>query len=47
MTRDPLRDRVHLSAPTVAGFTIAGILRGTSRRFGRRFSATSQKPRGV
>src|SRR6202043_2848549 len=47
MTRDPLRDRVHLSAPAVAGFTIAGILGGTSRRFGRRFSAASQKPRGV
>jgi hypothetical protein len=47
MTRDPLRDRVHLSVPAAAGFTIAGILRGTSRRFGRRFSATSQKPRGV
>ena len=47
MTRDPLCDRVHLSAPAVAGFTIAGILRGTSRRFGRRPSATSQKPRGV
>src|SRR3984885_2195365 len=47
MTRDPLRDRVHLSVPAVAGFTIAGILRGTSRRFGRRFSAASQKPRGV
>ena len=45
--RDPLRDRVHLSVPAVAGFTIAGILRGTSRRLGRRFSATSQKPRGV
>ena len=34
-------------APAVAGFTIAGILRRTSRRFGRRFSAPSQKPRGV
>ena len=47
MTRDPLRDRVHLSVPAVAGFTIAGIIGGTSRRFGRRFSAASQKPRGV
>jgi squalene synthase HpnC len=47
VARDPLSDRVHLSVPAVAGFTIAGILRGTSRRFGRRFSAASQKPRGV
>ena len=47
MQRDPLRDRVHLSVPAVAGFTIAGIISGTSRRFGRRFSAASQKPRGV
>jgi hydroxysqualene synthase len=47
MTRDPLRDRVHLSAPAVAGFTIAGIIGGTSRRLGRRFSAASQKPRGA
>jgi squalene synthase HpnC len=47
MTRDPLRDRVHLSAPAVAGFSMAGIIGGTSRRLGRRFSATSQKPRGV
>jgi squalene synthase HpnC len=47
MTRDPLRDRVHLSAPAVVGFTIAGIIGGTSRRLGRRFSAASQKPRGA
>src|SRR5580700_3180385 len=47
MQRDPLCDRVHLSAPAVAGFTMAGILRGTSRRLGRRFSAASQKPRGA
>src|SRR6202011_2326878 len=38
MTRDPLRDRVHLSAPAVAGFTIAGIIGGTPRRLGRRLS---------
>ncbi len=47
MQRDPLRDHVHLSAPAVAGFTIAGIIGGTSRRLGRRFSAASQKPRGA
>jgi hypothetical protein len=42
-----LSDRVHLSAPAVAGLTIAGIIGGTSRRLGRRFSAASQKPRGA
>jgi squalene synthase HpnC len=47
MARDPLHDRVHQSAPAVAGFTIAGIIGGTSRRLGRRFSAASQKPRGA
>jgi len=47
MTRDPLHDRVHLSAPAVAGFTIAGIIGATSRRLGRRFSAAAQKPRGA
>ena len=47
MQRDPLRDRVHLSVPAVGGFTIAGILRGTSRRFGRHFSAAARKPGGA
>jgi squalene synthase HpnC len=47
MQRDPLADRVHLSKPAVAGFTIAGIVGGTLRRCGRRSSAASQKPRGV
>src|ERR1700692_4067188 len=47
MARAPLRDRVHLSPPAVAGLTIAGIISGTSRRLGRRFSAASQKPRGA
>jgi hypothetical protein len=42
-----LRDRVHLSVPAVAGFTIAGIIGGTSRRLARRFSAALQKPRGA
>jgi phytoene/squalene synthetase len=47
MARDPLSDRVHLAAPAVAGFTLVGIIGGTSRRLGRRFSAASQKPRGA
>jgi squalene synthase HpnC len=47
MRRDPLSERVHLSAPAVAGFTIAGIVSGTMRRLGRRSSAASQKARGV
>jgi hypothetical protein len=47
MARDPLSDRVHLGVPAVAGFTMAGMVGGASRRLGRRFSAASQKPRGV
>ena len=47
MTRDPLRDRVHLGAPAVAGLTVAGMLSAASRRVGRRFAATSHKPRGA
>jgi len=46
MQRDPLRDRVHLSAPAVAGLTLLGICAGTSRRLSRRPTATSQKPNG-
>ena len=46
-TRDPLRDRVHLRPPAVAALTIAGVLRGASRRAGRRLLAPSQKPRGA
>jgi squalene synthase HpnC len=45
--RDPLCDRVHLSVPAVLGLTVAGMLRGASRRFGRRPSATTQKPPGA
>jgi hydroxysqualene synthase len=37
--RDPLGDRVHLRAPGVALLTIAGVLRGASRRAGRRLLA--------
>jgi hydroxysqualene synthase len=47
MRRDPLRDRVHLGAPAVAAFTVAGIIAGTSRRLGRRFLPATQKPRGA
>jgi hydroxysqualene synthase len=46
-TRDPLSDRVHLSVPAVLGRTMIGILRGASRRLGRRSSASTQKPRGA
>jgi squalene synthase HpnC len=47
MQRDPLSERVHLPKPTVAGVSIAAIIGGTLRRFGRRPSAAAQKPRGV
>jgi squalene synthase HpnC len=45
--RDPLSDRVHLGLSSVAGLTLLGIFRATSRRLGRRLLAPSQKPRGV
>jgi squalene synthase HpnC len=45
--RDPLGERVHLPVAAVAGLTLLGVLRGVSRRLGRRFSATLQKPRGA
>jgi len=44
---DPMSERVHLALPAVAGFTMLGVLRGASRRLGRRFSAASHKPRGA
>jgi hypothetical protein len=47
MKRDPLKDRVHLHLPAVAGLTMIGILSGASRRLGRRFSTAPQKPRGA
>jgi hydroxysqualene synthase len=47
MTRDPLSERVHLGAPAVAGLTLLGVVRGTSRRLGRKFSAAAEKPRGA
>jgi squalene synthase HpnC len=46
-TRDPLSERVHLAAPTVAGWTLAGVLAGAARRVGRRRTNAAQKPRGV
>jgi hydroxysqualene synthase len=46
-TRDPLSERVHLAVPAVAGLTLIGIVRGASRRLGRKLSATSHKPRGA
>jgi squalene synthase HpnC len=46
-TRDPLSERAHLAVPAVAGLTLIGIVRGASRRLGRKLSATSHKPRGA
>jgi len=45
--RDPLRDRVQLSMPAVAGLTALGIVAGASRRLSRRAVAAPQKPRGA
>jgi len=45
--RDPLSERVQLAMPAVAGLTLLGMFRGASRRLGRRFTATMQKPRGA
>jgi len=47
MRRDPLRDRVHLSAPAVAGLTIVGVMTALVRRLGRRPAASTHKPRGA
>jgi squalene synthase HpnC len=47
VARDPLSERVQLSAPAVAGRTLLGIVSGATRRLGRRPSATTQKPRGA
>jgi squalene synthase HpnC len=44
---DPLRGRIELSKPAMAGLTLLGALAGASRRLGRRPSATTQKPRGA
>ncbi len=45
--RDPLSQRVHLGKSAVVGFTLLGVLRGAARRFGRKWSAASEKPRGA
>ena len=45
--RDPLCDRVHLAVPAVAGWTLAGVLAGASRRIGRRRANAAQNPRGI
>jgi hydroxysqualene synthase len=47
IARDPLRDRVHLSKPAIAGLTLAAVLSGTFRRLGGRTAVTTQKPRGA
>jgi len=46
-TRDPLSEEVHLSVPAAAGLTLVSIVRGASRRLGRKFSAAAHKPRGA
>jgi squalene synthase HpnC len=47
MRRDPLSERVHLGPPAVAGLSLLGLVKGASRRFGRRLGAASHKPRGA
>jgi hydroxysqualene synthase len=47
MVRDPLSQRVHLGKPAAIGLTLLGVLQGTARRFGRKSSAASEKPRGA
>ena len=44
--RDPLCERVHLKAPSVAGLGVVGMLSGMLGRLGRRFAA-SRKPRNA
>ncbi|HXW42640.1 MAG TPA: squalene synthase HpnC [Xanthobacteraceae bacterium] len=45
--RDPLSERVHLSVPAVARVSLLAVLRGASRRVGRRLLNPSHKPRGA
>jgi squalene synthase HpnC len=45
--RDPLSQTVHLPVPAVAGWTLAGVISGTTGRLGRRSTLASEKPRGV
>jgi squalene synthase HpnC len=45
--RDPLRERVHLKAPGVAGAGLLGLIAGTLGRFGQVRSASHKKPRNA
>ncbi len=45
--RDPLSEPVHLGMPAVAALTLAGIVSGAARRFGRRRAVAPQTSRGV
>ena len=45
--RDPLRDRVHLSKPAIAGLTLAGVISGAFRRLGGRRAPSRRKRHGV
>jgi squalene synthase HpnC len=47
MRRDPLRERVHLGMPAVAGLSLVALVKGAARRLGRRHAAASHKPRGA
>lgn len=43
--RDPLSQRVHLTAAGIAGVSLTALLKGLYRRFGRRFTVGLRKPR--
>jgi squalene synthase HpnC len=45
--RDPLREKVHLGVPGVAGGTLLAVLGGVSQRIGRRLAGVSHKTRGA
>jgi hypothetical protein len=45
--RDPLSEKVHLSATAVAGGTALAIMTGASHRIARRLAGAEQKPRGA
>jgi hypothetical protein len=47
VSRDPLREKVHLGAAGVLGCTVRGVLGGAAQRLGRRRGAASHKPRGA
>jgi hypothetical protein len=46
LRRDPLSERVHLGAGSVAGVGVLGIMAGVAGRFGRVFTA-SRTPRNA